>query len=172
MLLTCFCQINKQNLVIYILSSRVACIMHTCMFTHTNLCNILSVNSLTHTNTNTLTRPALGWIRAISRVNQSNLVILIMPSCMGKLVRHLRKTVIKTSGSRVPWWSGSLHLQLIRRHAIANSWPSNAVCSNHEVRLGLFLSPSSRSLKGKMHKSCSREYSEQDRCLKNLKRQV
>lgn len=51
----------------------------------------------------------------------------------GKLVRHLRKTLIKTPGCRVQWWSGSLHLQLIWKHEIANSWPSNAVCTIHEV---------------------------------------
>lgn len=48
----------------------------------------------------------------------------------GKLVRHLRKTLIKTPGSGVQWWSGSLHLRLIWKHEIANSWPSNAVCAS------------------------------------------
>lgn len=108
---------------------------------HTYICKHISVLACTHlvkihplTNTNIHKNQSPGWITAISRVNQSNLVISNYSILLGELVMYSKKTVIKASGSRVLRWSGSLHVQLIWRHKTANSWPLNSVFTSHEVR--------------------------------------
>lgn len=105
---------------------------------HTYKCKHITVLACTQlvkihplTNTNIHKNQTPGWITAISRVNQSNLVISNYSILHGELVMYSRKTVIKASGSRVLWWSGSLHVQLIWRQ---NSWPLNSVFTSHEVR--------------------------------------
>lgn len=70
-----------------------------------------------------------------------------------KLVRSSANVLIKTSGSRALQWSGSLHVQLIRRHEIANSWPLNAVYPRHEVSQTLFLSLCLLILKGNIREA-------------------
>ena len=115
-----------------------------------------------------------------SRLNQSNFQGESAQSghpnynvLYGKLVRSSRKAVIKTSGSRVLQWSGSLHVQLIWRHEIANSWPLNAACTRHEVSPSLFLSLCLLIWRGTLQGSFPAwEYWELDDYTTNLKRQV
>lgn len=88
----------------------------------------------------------------------------------GILARSLRKVVIKTSGSRALWWSGTLHVLLIWRHEIANSWPLNG---EYEVSRSLFLSLRPLILRGTLQRSFPAwEYWEPDHYTENLKRQV